>query len=525
MTGIPLLSLTIFLPLIGALFILFVRGDEQTVARNARYVALWTSVVTFVVSLFLWFGFKPGTAEFQFLEEHQWFPEFNIAYRVGIDGISLFFVLLSTLLTPICVLASWESIKSRVKEYMIAFLVLETFMVGMFCALDFFAFYVFFEGVLIPMFLIIGVWGGGNRIYAAFKFFLYTFLGSVLMLIAILAMYWDVGSASIPAALQHTFSPAMQPWLWIAFFASFAVKMPMWPVHTWLPDAHVEAPTAGSVILAGVLLKMGGYGFLRFSIPMFPLASADFAPLVYGLSCVAVIYTSLVALAQEDMKKLIAYSSVAHMAIVTVGLFAFNQAGIEGAMMVMLGHGLVSGALFLCVGVIYDRLHTREIDRYGGLSINMPQYAILFMLFTMASVGLPGTSNFVGEFLSLMGVYEASSWVAIICTTGIILGAAYMLYLYRRICYGEQKNADAAAMPDLTMREIVMLVPIALGVLWMGIYPESFLAPMRADVQAVVARLAPAKPEGDAHLAMGTAKPVAEEHHATDHETAAGEAH
>ncbi|MCB9929429.1 MAG: NADH-quinone oxidoreductase subunit M [Alphaproteobacteria bacterium] len=486
MTGIPLLSLTIFLPLIGALFILFVRGDEQTVARNARYVALWTSVVTFVVSLFLWFGFKPGTAEFQFLEEHQWFPEFNIAYRVGIDGISLFFVLLSTLLTPICVLASWESIKSRVKEYMIAFLVLETFMVGMFCALDFFAFYVFFEGVLIPMFLIIGVWGGGNRIYAAFKFFLYTFLGSVLMLIAILAMYWDVGSASIPAALQHTFSPAMQPWLWIAFFASFAVKMPMWPVHTWLPDAHVEAPTAGSVILAGVLLKMGGYGFLRFSIPMFPLASADFAPLVYGLSCVAVIYTSLVALAQEDMKKLIAYSSVAHMGFVTIGLFTMNQQGVEGAVFQMLSHGVVSGALFLCVGVVYDRLHTREIARYGGLVHNMPKYAFVFMVFTMASVGLPSTSGFVGEFLVLAGAFQDNTWVAALAATGLILGAAYMLYLYRRVIFGRLEKEDLKSLLDLNWREVGIMVPLVVLVFWMGIYPSSFLKLINPSVTAVV---------------------------------------
>jgi len=486
-TGLPLLSLTIFLPLIGALLILFLaRGDQESEARSARMVALWTSGITFVISLFLWFGFEPGTADFQFVEEVPWFPEFNIAYRVGIDGISLFFVLLSTFLTPICVLASWESVQVRVKEYMIAFLVLETFMVGMFCALDFFAFYVFFEGVLIPMFLIIGIWGGARRIYAAFKFFLYTFLGSVLMLIAILAMYWDVGSASIPEALGHAFDPEMQTWLWLAFFASFAVKMPMWPVHTWLPDAHVEAPTAGSVILAGVLLKMGGYGFIRFSIPMFPEASADFAPLVYGLSCVAVVYTSLVALAQEDMKKLIAYSSVAHMGFVTLGAFTLTVQGVEGAIYQMLSHGIVSGALFLCVGVYYDRLHTREIARYGGLVNNMPKYAFVFMVFTMGSVGLPATSGFVGEFLVLAGAFQDNTWVAFIAATGVILGAAYMLYLYRRVIFGKLEKEDLKGMLDLNWREITIMVPLVVLVFWMGIYPSSFLDLIHPSVAAIV---------------------------------------
>ena len=487
MTGLPLLSLTIFLPLIGALLILLLaRGDQESVARSSRMVALWTSAITFVVSLFLWFGFQPGTAEFQFVEEVAWFPEFNIAYRVGIDGISLFFVLLSTFLTPICILASWEAVQTRVKEYMIAFLVLETFMVGMFCALDFFAFYVFFEGVLIPMFLIIGIWGGARRIYAAFKFFLYTFLGSVLMLIAILAMYWDVGSASIPEALNHAFDPEMQTWLWLAFFASFAVKMPMWPVHTWLPDAHVEAPTAGSVILAGVLLKMGGYGFLRFSIPMFPEASVEFAPLVFALSCVAVVYTSLVALAQEDMKKLIAYSSVAHMGFVTIGLFTMNIQGIEGAMFQMLSHGIVSGALFLCVGVVYDRLHTREISRYGGLVHNMPKYAFVFMVFTMASVGLPATSGFVGEFLVLTGAFKVNTWVAAFAATGLILGAAYMLYLYRRVIFGKLEKEDLKAMLDLNWREVGIMAPLVILVFWMGIYPSSFLDLIHPSVANIV---------------------------------------
>jgi NADH-quinone oxidoreductase subunit M len=405
---------------------------------------------------------------------------------------------------------------------MAAFLFTEVLMLGVFTAQDLYLFYVMFEAGLIPMYLIIGIWGGADRIYASYKFFLYTLLGSVVMLIAMMWMVHEAGTTSIPVLMTYDFDPHVQTWLWLAFFASFAVKMPMWPVHTWLPDAHVQAPTAGSVILAGVLLKMGGYGFIRFSLPMFPEASAQLAPLVWGLSMVAVVYTSLVALVQNDMKKLIAYSSVAHMAIVTIGLFAFNQAGIEGAMMVMLGHGLVSGALFLCVGVIYDRLHTREITRYGGLAINMPKYATLFLLFTMASVGLPGTSNFVGEFLALMGVYQVSSWVALIGTTGIILGAAYMLYLYRRVCYGDQVNADAAAMPDVSAREMWLLAPIAAAVLWMGVYPESFLAPMRADIQSLEARLARSAPEGDAKIKIG-APPAAAEHH--EDIAAHGEAH
>ncbi|MGD9810414.1 MAG: NADH-quinone oxidoreductase subunit M [Sphingobium sp.] len=512
--GFPILTLMLAVPMAGAAACLFVD------APKARMIALVATLIDLLLGIVLWLNFD------QSLSAPQWqFQEFapifgRFAWALGIDGIALLLIALTVFLMPICILASWEAIEKRVGEYMAAFLFMETLMIGVFAAQDLFLFYIFFEAGLIPMYLIIGIWGGVNRIYASYKFFLYTLLGSVLMLIAMLWMAREAGTTDIPTLMAYHFDPKVQTWLWLAFFASFAVKMPMWPVHTWLPDAHVQAPTAGSVILAGVLLKMGGYGFIRFSLPMFPEASAQFAPLIFALSMIAVVYTSLVALVQQDMKKLIAYSSVAHMAIVTVGLFAFNQAGVEGAMMVMLGHGLVSGALFLCVGVIYDRLHTREIDRYGGLSINMPQYALLFMLFTMASVGLPGTSNFVGEFLSLMGVYEASSWVALICTTGIILGAAYMLYLYRRICFGDQKNADAAAMPDLTVRELVMLVPIGLAVLWMGIYPESFLSPMRADVQAVVARMAPAKPEGDARLALGSPAPKAEAH-----EESHGEAH
>jgi NADH-quinone oxidoreductase subunit M len=392
---------------------------------------------------------------------------------------------------------------------MSAFLLMEALMIGVFAAQDLLLFYIFFEGGLIPMYLIIGIWGGVDRIKAAYKFFLYTLAGSVLMLIAMLYMVITAETTSIPALMEADFPAGVQWWLWLAFFASFAVKMPMWPVHTWLPDAHVQAPTAGSVILAGVLLKMGGYGFVRFSLPMFPDASAEFVPLVFVLSGIAVVYTSLVALVQKDMKKLIAYSSVAHMAFVTFGLFAFNRQGIEGALVVMLSHGLVSGALFLCVGVIYDRLHTREIARYGGLADNMPVYATLFLLFTMASIGLPGTSGFVGEFLALVGTYEMSSWAAVVATTGIILGAAYMLFLYWRVCYGTQRNADAAAMPDLDMREMWLLVPIALAVLWMGIYPESFLEVMRNDVGYLLERLEPSAPLGDAQIGAHAPEPAA----------------
>ena len=516
MTGFPLLSLMLAVPMVGALVCLF------STAPVARLIALGATLVNLALGVALWLHFDQSSdaAQWQFTEYAPIFGRF--AWALGIDGIALTLIALTVFLMPICILASWEAIDRRVGEYMAAFLFMETLMIGVFSAQDLFLFYIFFEAGLIPMYLIIGIWGGANRIYASYKFFLYTLLGSVLMLIAMLWMVREAGTTSIPTLMAYSFDPKIQTWLWLAFFASFAVKMPMWPVHTWLPDEHVQAPTAGSVILEGVLLKMGGYGFIRFSLPMFPEASAQFAWLVFALSMVAVVYTSLVALVQSDMKKLIAYSSVAHMAIVTVGLFAFNQQGIEGAMMVMLGHGLVSGALFLCVGVIYDRLHTREIDRYGGLSINMPKYAVLFLLFTMASVGLPGTSNFVGEFLALSGVYAASSWVALVATTGIILGAAYMLWLYRRVCYGDLTRDDVRAMPDLSLRELAMLVPIALGVLWMGVYPESFLAPMRKDVQAIVARMAQAKPEGDAHIRMDAApKPV---HTAEIHEPA-GEAH
>ncbi len=501
MANWPLLSLVTFLPLVGVGFILLLRGDGDEVARNARWVALWTSLLDFALSIVIWVNFDATTADFQFVEQAQWLPQFHIAYQMGIDGISLFFVVLSAFLTPICVVSSWTSVKMRVKEYMIAFLVLETLMIGMFCALDLVLFYMFFEGVLIPMFLIIGVWGGPRRVYAAFKFFLYTLLGSVLMLLAILAIYFQVGSTDIVEALNYDFPPHMQTWLWLAFFASFAVKVPMWPVHTWLPDAHVEAPTAGSVILAGVLLNMGGYGFIRFSLPMFPDATAYFTPMVYVLSVIAIIYTSLVALAQEDMKKLIAYSSVAHMGIVTMGIFTVTSEGLQGAMIQMLSHGVVSAALFLCVGVVYDRLHTREIARYGGLVTIMPKYAFVFMVFMLASVGLPGTSGFVGEFLSLMGAFQANTWVALFATTGLILGAVYMLYLYRRVVFGVITHEDVRAMLDLNWREIVVFVPMIAVVLWMGIYPNSFLKPIQPSVANLVESLQSARETGHHYAA------------------------
>jgi NADH-quinone oxidoreductase subunit M len=491
---IPVLSIMLAIPVVAAALCLFVR------AELARIIALSATLLNLVLGVLLWLNYDPAGAQWQFTESANLFGP--IGWRLGIDGISLTLIMLSVFLMPICIGASWTSIQKRVGEYMAAFLLMETLMIGVFAAQDLLLFYIFFEAGLIPMYLIIGIWGGQDRIYASYKFFLYTLLGSLVMLIAMLWMIQFAGTADIPTLLNTDFPAEAQKWLWFAFFASFAVKMPMWPVHTWLPDAHVQAPTAGSVILAGVLLKMGGYGFLRFSLPMFPEASADFIPLVFGLSMVAVVYTSLVALVQQDMKKLIAYSSVAHMAIVTVGLFTFNQQGIEGAIIVMLSHGLVSGALFLCVGVIYDRLHTREISRYGGLSVNMPKYALLFMLFTMASVGLPGTSGFVGEFLSLAGAYKVSTWATFIATTGIILGAGYMLYLYRRIAFGPQVNADAAAMSDVNGREMWLLAPIAVVVLWMGVYPETFLAPIRRDVATIVARIERAAPVGDSKLKL-----------------------
>jgi NADH-quinone oxidoreductase subunit M len=468
----PILSVVTFLPLVGAVFISLIRGNDSLANGTARWVALWATLVTFVISFFLVCYFDPSSPDFQFVEKYNWLG--IASYHMGIDGISLPFVILTTALMPICIVASWTSIQNRVKEYMIAFLVLETLMVGTFSALDLVLFYLFFEGGLIPMFLIIGVWGGPRRVYASFKFFLYTLLGSVLMLLAIMAMYWQAGTTDIPTLLQHGFPLAMQKWAWLAFFASFSVKMPMWPVHTWLPDAHVEAPTAGSVILAAILLKMGGYGFLRFSLPMFPAASHDFAPLIFTLSVVAIVYTSLVALMQEDVKKLIAYSSVAHMGFVTMGIFAATTQGVAGGIFQMISHGIVSGALFLCVGVIYDRMHTREIAFYGGLVNRMPLYAFVFMVFTMANVGLPGTSGFIGEFMSLIGTFKVNIQVAFIATLGVILSAAYALWLYRKIIFGPLKPA-VASIRDIGWREILIFTPLVTLTILFGIAPKPVL--------------------------------------------------
>jgi NADH-quinone oxidoreductase subunit M len=485
MASWPMLSVVTFLPLVGALFIMLLPGDEAATKRNARWTAWWVTVVDLVLTLMLAARFDPSSAEFQFPEKKAWLAG-TITYQMGVDGISLPFVILTAALMPLCILASWRVIESRVKEYMIAFLVLETLMIGTFCALDLVLFYLFFEGGLIPMFLIIGVWGGPRRVYASFKFFLYTLLGSVLMLLAIIAMYDQAGTTEIPKLMHHAFPPTLQKWAWLAFFASFAVKMPMWPVHTWLPDAHVEAPTAGSVILAAILLKMGGYGFLRFSLPMFPTASVDFAPLVFALSVVAIVYTSLVALAQEDMKKLIAYSSVAHMGFVTMGIFAATTQGVAGGIFQMVSHGIVSGALFLCVGVVYDRMHTREIAAYGGLVNRMPLYAAAFMVFTLANVGLPGTSGFVGEFLTLLGTFRINASVAFFATLGVILSAAYALWLYRKVIYGRLEKPSLAAIRDLGVREIAILAPLVALTLLFGVYPKPVLDMSAASVTALI---------------------------------------
>ena len=485
MFGFGILSALIFLPLVGVAFILTQRGDDEASVRNIRWAALWTTIVVFGLSLVAWSRFDIGNAGFQFVEQKAWLGQ-GLSYKLGVDGMSFPFVVLTAFLMPFCIAASWESITTRVREYMIAFLVLESLMIGVFCALDLVLFYLFFEGGLIPMFLIIGVWGGKRRIYASFKFFLYTLLGSLLMLVAIMAMYSLTKTTDIEALLRFQFPAGMQHWLWLAFFASFAVKMPMWPVHTWLPDAHVEAPTAGSVILAGILLKMGGYGFIRFSLPMFPVASHDFAPLVFALSVIAIVYTSLVALVQEDMKKLIAYSSVAHMGFVTMGLFAMNQQGVQGAIFQMVSHGLVSGALFLCVGVVYDRTHTRDIAAYGGIVKRMPLYAVAFMLFTMANVGLPGTSGFVGEFLTLLGTFAANDKVAFFATTGVILSACYALYLYRRVIFGVLEKPNLQSMQDLSAREMALLLPLAALVIWYGIKPGQIMDMCAAPVAALV---------------------------------------
>ncbi|MCA3436368.1 MAG: NADH-quinone oxidoreductase subunit M [Rhodobacter sp.] len=477
-----LLSIITFLPLVAAAILaLFLRGDDGAARRNAKWLALLATSATFLISLFLLTGFDPADTGFQFVEEYDWI--LGLKYKMGVDGISVLFVLLTTFLMPVTIAACWD-VEVRVKDYMIAFLVLETLMLGVFCALDLVLFYLFFEAGLIPMFLIIGIWGGKERIYAAFKFFLYTFLGSVLMLVAMIAMYLDAGTTDITQLLRHSFASetlniagfqilgGLQTLLFVAFFASFAVKMPMWPVHTWLPDAHVQAPTAGSVVLAAILLKMGGYGFLRFSLPMFPVASDMLAPLVFWLSAIAIVYTSLVALAQNDMKKLIAYSSVAHMGYVTMGIFAANQQGVEGAIFQMLSHGFISGALFLCVGVIYDRLHTREIDAYGGLVNRMPAYALVFMFFTMANVGLPGTSGFIGEFLTLAGIFQVNTWVAAVATSGVILSAAYALWLYRRVVFGDLIKESLRSITDMTAREKAIFAPLIAMTLLLGIYPS-----------------------------------------------------
>ena len=469
----PILSVVTFLPIVGAIFIAFLHDDEAGV-RNARWIALWTTLITFVISLILVWRFDAGSADFQFLEKRPWLGG-AINYSIGVDGISLPFVILTTALMLIAILASWTSVQTRVRSYMICFLVLEILMVGAFCALDLVLFYLFFEGGLIPMFLIIGIWGGPRRVYASFKFFLYTFAGSVLMLLAIMAMYWQAGTTDIPTLLHHAFPRALQTWAWFAFLASFAVKLPMWPVHTWLPDAHVEAPTAGSVILAAILLKLGGYGLLRFSLPMFPQASVDFAPLIYALSVVAIIYTALVALVQEDMKKLIAYSSVAHMGFVTMGLFAMTAQGVAGGIFQMISHGIVSAALFLCVGVIYDRMHTREIAAYGGLVNRMPIYAFAFMIFTLANIGLPGTSGFIGEFLTLIGTFRINNWVATLAALGSILSAAYALWLYRKVIFGKLEKPSLFNIRDVGWREMVILAPLVILTIVFGIYPKPVL--------------------------------------------------
>ena len=487
----PLLSVITFLPLTGVLFLMLVRGSEANVATNSKLVALWVSGFTFLLSVFLYFGFDPNLSGYQFEEQVDWIPEAGISYHLGIDGISMPFILLSTFLVPLSILASWHSITHRVRDYMIAFLVLETMMIGMFASLDMLMFYLFFEGVLIPMFLIIGVWGGAERVYAAFKFFLYTLLGSVLMLVCMLVMYHQAGTTDIPVLAEFDFAPALQFWLFLGFFASFAVKVPMWPVHTWLPDAHVQAPTAGSMILAGVLLKMGGYGFIRFSLPMFPEASDLFAPMIFVLSVIAVIYTSLVALAQSDMKKLIAYSSVAHMGFVTIGIFSMNEQGIAGAMFQMISHGLVSAALFFCVGVVYDRLHTREISAYGGVVDAMPRYATFFMFMMLASVGLPGISGFVGEMLVLVGAWNRADWVAILAATGLILGACYMLWLYRRVVFGRAEKPEILELEALSGREFMIFVPLTVFVLWFGVYPSTLLDIMEVAVRDVLGQIGP----------------------------------
>ena len=481
----PILSSLILLPLIGGLFILLSRSSDKSNYQSSKYVALFVSFANFFVSIYLWYIFDPGTSDFQFVENRLWLEGF-INYKVGIDGISILFIVLTTLITPLCIISVNQSINTKLKEFLIAILVMESLMIGVFCSLDLVIFYLFFEGGLIPMFLIIGIWGGTRRVYSAFKFFLFTLLGSVLMLVAIISIYWITGTTDIVELNNLGVDVKYQNLLWLAFFSSFAVKTPMWPFHTWLPDAHVEAPTAGSVLLAAILLKMAGYGFIRFSIGLFPIASENFVPLIYTLSLIAIVYTSLVALMQDDMKKLIAYSSVAHMGFVTLGIFTMTQQGLEGSIVQMVSHGLVSAALFLCVGVVYDRMHSRLIITYGGLVSAMPKYALLFMVFTLAAVGLPGTSGFVGEFLILMGVFQKSFLVAAIASLGVILGAAYMLWLYKRVIFGELINKDLLKMLDLNKSEIFILISLAIPVLFFGFYPEPLLNTIELSISNLI---------------------------------------
>jgi len=481
----PILSSLILLPLIGALFILISRSSDKSHYQNSKYVALFVSFANFFVSIYLWYIFDPNTSDFQFVENRLWLEGF-INYKVGIDGISILFIVLTTLITPLCIVSVNKSINTKLKEFLIAILVMESLMIGVFCSLDLVIFYLFFEGGLIPMFLIIGIWGGSRRVYSAFKFFLFTLLGSVLMLVAIISIYWITGTTDIIELNNLGIEVKYQNLLWLAFFSSFAVKTPMWPVHTWLPDAHVEAPTAGSVLLAAILLKMAGYGFIRFSIGLFPIASENFVPLIYTLSLIAIVYTSLVALMQDDMKKLIAYSSVAHMGFVTLGIFTMTQQGLEGSIVQMISHGLVSAALFLCVGVVYDRMHSRLIITYGGIVSVMPKYAILFMVFTLAAVGLPGTTGFVGEFLILMGAFQKSFLVATIASLGVILGAAYMLWLYKRVIFGELINKDLLKMLDLNKSEIFILISLAIPVLFFGFYPEPLLNTIEISISNLI---------------------------------------
>lgn len=490
---LPFISLLIFLPLIGCLFIFMIRGQGEAQAANARGVALLASLATLIVAVLVAIQVDFKSPEFQLQERVSWIPSFNIAYHVGVDGISILFILLTTLLMPIALLSSWQAVQFRVKEYMMVFLVLETMLLGMFCSLDFIVFYFFFEGVLIPMFLIIGIWGGERRVYAAYKFFLFTLLGSVLMLLAILAIYLKVGTMGISEALAFSFDPDLQKWLWLAFFASFAVKLPMWPVHTWLPDAHVEAPTAGSVILAGILLKMGGYGFVRFSLPMFPDASQYFANFVYVLSITAIIYASLVALVQKDMKKLVAYSSVAHMGFVTLGAFSFSETGLQGALFQMFSHGLVSAALFLCVGVLYERGHSRSIEDYGGVVHRMPMFAVAYMIFSLAALALPGTSGFIGEILVLLAVFQVEWWWAALAATGMILTVAYMLWLYRRVMLGPLEKGPLQTLRDLSPRECLVFAPLVVLTLALGIYPMPVLNLTSQSVKKIVAIYQPSE--------------------------------